>query len=234
MRTPPSTITALVLVTSTVLLSGCISRLLPPRDAENGTGSNIIQQTESGVTRIFQGTGTTTMPGTMFETGAALDGVSTISTPGSTQVAQAGSLRIDIESNKEETHSGDSLQYTVTLQNMTATALSGLQVEAAFPLTKMTIADAGAGVVQSDRVLWDINLSANATRTFTYTANVKTEAQHGDSLLTIVTVRGASLSLPVIATQEVRVLGEGNLPRAGAGEYTRPLENMSKYLKPIQ
>jgi uncharacterized repeat protein (TIGR01451 family) len=220
-----------------LLLTACTSN--EPTDDDS-----VTQRTVSGVTVYEQSS--TSYP-TVTDVSAALnsssassaasDELSIIPTPISeaseSSVTVTGTMSITQEPDKTEANTGERVWYTIVVSNKTNTIMTNLVVENTLPAGKMTVIDPSGGIVSGERITWTIeSLEPGQSRLVRFQGEIAKTIGHGESIVNIVTLRGGKLPVTVTATSEVSVIQK--LPQAGVGDYTKPLEDTSKYLRPYK
>jgi uncharacterized membrane protein len=148
-------------------------------------------------------------------------------------LARGDALTITQSPEPQEVQPGNEFTVAVSIMNRSSQPLSSLQVESAFPVSKMSVVDPTSGTLQGDRILWVVDsLEPGQVRNIRFRGKVNDTLAHGESILNIVTVRSSSLPFPITSTQEIRVVQK--LPRTGGGEFTAPLDDSSKFVTPYK
>lgn len=89
-----------------------------------------------------------------------------------TESAAAPQLSIEIDNGKTSVLAGDTLTYTITLQNLGTTDISGLQITQTVPAGLLFGAADNGGTVQDGAVSWTLDLPSTAASTLQTTMTV--------------------------------------------------------------
>lgn len=127
-----------------------------------------------------------------------------------------------------EANPGDVITYTVKLRNLSSKIARGLQVSDSFPYGMLQVVESGGGSPTSGGITWNVDLAANQERTLVYRARISSTARPGDAVHNSVYVSGTNVS-GGSASADVRILGY-ILPQTGAGDFTKPLEDRTRFL----
>ena len=91
---------------------------------------------------------------------------------GAAPVADGPQLSISVDNGKTSVGTGDTLDYTVTLENLGGADVAGLRITQTMPSgMAFGSADVG-GIFQNEQVKWDVDLAKGATAVFHTTATV--------------------------------------------------------------
>jgi len=239
------TLVSLVAASAALILVSCT----PNSNTDTGSGSTPIVslREESGATVYYQEESSSSLPNVVDVSGsmakASLSSKSSAtgiipvpsqSSKAGTVAAQdvTGSVTLTEESDRLEAQSGERVWYTLLVTNQTNKTMTALVVENTLPSGKMTVIDPSGGIVAGDRITWNIaSLAPGQSRLLRFQGQISQKAAHNDSIVNIATLRGGLLPVTVTATSEVKVIKK--LPQAGVGDFTKPLEDTSKYLKPM-
>ncbi len=134
-------------------------------------------------------------------------------------IANRGNVLISKRADRTEVQPGDTVSYTVSLQNVTNRTLRNLKVEDRMDSPHLRILSANAGHADGNRVTWTIpELAPGQDWSMVYTAQVDYRAPHGVSVPNIVTVSGEGMETVSLTerihTSQIGVIS--NLPPTGA------------------
>ncbi len=156
-----------------------------------------------------------------------------LSSSSSSELLRGDAIGITQTPDRQEVQPGNDFMLSISIANKSSQVISGLQVESAFPVAKMTVLDPTSGSLDGDRITWTIDsLEPNQVRNIRFMGKANDTLAHGESILNIVTVRSDALPFPITSTQDIRIVQK--LPRTGAGDFVSPLEDGSKFVTPLK
>ncbi len=101
-------------------------------------------------------------------------------------------LQLSVSDNADQARIGDVLTYTVRLENPSDNLITSATVQAMLPRTSEFVSATEGGIWTGKNVQWKgITVSPHGSRTLTYVARVRSDAQLGTPMQTSVTVLGA-------------------------------------------
>ena len=129
------------------------------------------------------------------------------------------SVLISKVSDRNEVQPGDTVTYTVRLQNITGKTLHNISVEDRMNSPYIRVTNAQSGVLDGNGILWTIpELAPGQEWTVQYQAQIDYRAPHGVNIPNIVTVSGEGMETVSLAqriyTSHIEVIS--NLPPTGA------------------
>lgn len=138
------------------------------------------------------------------------------SAPGAT-----GSARIELSANTAEAQPDSDVRFEVEVSNPGDAILGGLNLEAVFDSTQMTVTEAGIGQAAPGRIQWlNGGLQPRETKTLFFTGKMAPGLTHGTKVSVSARLTGSSLTQPAVSVTEVGIMVQ--LPETG-GMRLQPL-----------
>jgi hypothetical protein len=135
------------------------------------------------------------------ESGSTLTGTGTMTSLGT------GAL-LTVTWSTPEALPGDAVSYQINLHNTTGQPLQQVRVDVTFPQDKLAVTKTDGGIINDDRITWNIpTLAADRRTILGYTGVVSTVLRAGDAVRTVVSLHAANLPQPLTGMTEVKVRG---------------------------
>ncbi len=150
--------------------------------------------------------------------------------PSSVAAIPAEAVKLFVEADRGEAHHGDTVFYTVTLKNMTIVPLQNFPVSFSFAQAQMSVQEAD-GTIYPDRVEWVVDsLQPGQKRGLRVRMQIAQTVQGGEIIRgsALATVGGTATSYPA---PDIVIIQE--MPATGGGEFTRPVEDTKRFLRPL-
>ncbi len=162
------------------------------------------------------------LPATIWATPANAEATNITGTTATTSaVPGAPQLSVAVDDGRTSAAAGDLLSYTVTVQNLGATPLSGLQVTQSMP-SGLTFESAdSAGLATADMVTWKVDLRATGTATVHSTMSLTATPKELLRLATVACVSVSPAGPPVVCASHSDLLPAGR-QAAASKSATRP------------
>ncbi len=160
------------------------------------------------------------------------DEVVDVEEDGGTIDEEDGDVMISKSADRFEANPNDEITYTITLRNDTDEDLRNVRVTDTFQSNMLTILDPAGGSLSGGRIEWTVSVNRNQVRTIVYRARISGYVRAGDIVHNSVIAQGGNMDGSKSASSDVRILGR--LPQTGAGDYTKDLEDTSRFLSPFR
>ncbi len=142
----------------------------------------------------------------------------------------APNLTVRLAESQTEAMPGDALTYVVTVSNPSDQSVQGANVSFRYPSDRLTVTDDHGATGAAGQLMWSISLAPYETRMIPLVAKVNRNVPAGTQIQVSVTVDGP-LGTTYAGTTLV-VMGV-LLPRTGAGDFTRPVEDVTRFLRAL-
>ncbi|MDP9074135.1 MAG: DUF11 domain-containing protein [Actinomycetota bacterium] len=140
-------------------------------------------------------------------------------TPASAVAAPTPQLSIAVDDGRASTAAGETLTYTVTVRNLGATPISGLQVTQTMPSGLSFLSGDSAGVATASTVTWHLDLAAAGTTTMHTTMSVSATPTELLRLATVACASVGTTASPIVCGSDSDLLPAGR--RAAASRPVR-------------
>ncbi len=147
-------------------------------------------------------------------------------------IDENGDVMISKSADRFEANPNDEVTYTITLRNDTDEDLRNVRVTDSFQSNLLQILDPAGGSSSAGRLEWTVSVNSGQVRTIVYRARISGFARPGDIVHNSVIAQGGNMDGSKSASSDVRILGR--LPQTGAGDYTKDLEDTSRFLSPFR
>lgn len=143
-----------------------------------------------------------------------------------------GDVLLTKSADRFEANPNDEVTYTITLRNDTDEDLRNVRITDSFQSNLIQILDTAGASSSAGRLEWTLSVNRGQVRTIVYRARMSGFARPGDIVRNSVIAQGGNMNGSKSASADVHILGR--LPQTGAGDYTRDLEDTSRFLSPFR
>lgn len=144
--------------------------------------------------------------------------------------ATEGALHLTLEADSTEVRPGSAVYQTVTVKNTSTVAVQDIKVKYAFSPTQQSIVESD-GEKYADYVTWHIDsLEPGRKRALRVRTRIVSELRGGEAIWANATVM---VGTAVASTSTVQLHVSQPLPPTGAGDGTRPVEDVTRFLRPL-
>jgi uncharacterized repeat protein (TIGR01451 family) len=162
--------------------------------------------------------------------GAGAGAAVTRSTEAASVATSAPRLSIAVDDGHAAAAPGDTLTYTVTVQNLGTADVAGLELTQSVPAGLKLVAAAGASAAKAGSIRWHLDLEANGKATFHATMKVTQTPAELLRLATVACARTSSEAPPIVCAADSDQLPAGASAVAGNAASAHPAGNGRWYL----